>query len=679
VTRRRALVLAAVWTGPSLVFLLITWMTYAAFRIDTPTRADDATRADAMAVIRAALDRSAAPAPSPRLETSLEADGPIIAVVYLDGLEVARAVGYGPTWNRALAAAATELGKAAFVTDRDAETRTRARIRIDAVVGRGPLPGDTPMFDRVALAGIGRLLALNPGLEGIGAVVDAKETILLPHDLIAAPDKVLQKKRPLKVAADFTIGVDLKTADKLLVARAQAPDGTKPHAHFRLRVDSFAERAVADRAKPPVPFYRDTGPRTPLTAASLRAAALEGGRYLVEHIGPNGRYVYNHNLNTGVMTDPSKQGDYSIPRHAGTTYFLAELYRYTREEWLREPIERAFAHMDMLVEASACHGELPDGQKFSCVIDKGDVIAVLGSTALAVVALAEYQRATGDRRYLPLATRLTNWILYMQRPDGTFRHRYDVRKKERNEKIKDLYYSGEAALGPARMFQVTGIQKYADSAGAALDDLVKAYDFFLGGFFYGEEHWTCIASEAIWPARKNDDYRVFCNGYGAFLRNQQAEIGDHPDEDDLAGAYNVTPFVVPFNTPAGSRTEAMLSAYLLGVHHGKPEQALYDQNMRAMRYVLGQQITPENDIASAGTLRVIGAVTASPIDRNVRIDFVQHVCSAMIRLSAILEGRGRGEDAPPMPDSPETPPPQPPPALAPGAVVTPPADQPADP
>ncbi len=33
-----------------------------------------------------------------------------------------------------------------------------------------------------------------------------------------------------------------------------------------------------------------------------------------------------------------------------------------------------------------------------------------------------------------------------------------------------------------------------------LDWLVNWYDFFMGGFFYGEEHWTCIAAEAAYPA-----------------------------------------------------------------------------------------------------------------------------------------------------------------------------------
>jgi hypothetical protein len=636
--RRRVILLAAVWTGPSLFFLTLVSIVYFAFRIEVPARADAAARTDAMAVMRAALTGAPPPPASPRLGVGLEDQGPIVTVVYLDGLEVARAVGYGATWQAALTAAATELAKAKFM-QRDADTRARARIRIDAVVGRGPFPGEHVVFDTFAVGGVTNLFAINPGLEGIGASVDGKEVVLVPHDLIAAPEKPLQKVRPFKVAQDVTMGVDLKKIDGMLVRLAGAKPQTKPTGHFRLRVDSFAERALADRAQAPVSLYRDMPARPPLSSKALREAALEGGRYLVAHLGPNGRYVYNHNLNTGVTTDPMRPGEYSIPRHAGTTYFMAELYRLTKEEWLREPIERAFNHLQDLVDESGCHGTTPSGEPFSCVADRGAATADLGSTALGVVALAEYQRATNDTRYLDLATRLTTWLLFMQRPDGTFRYYMNIKTKVVDEEKWAMYYAGEAALAFARMGVVTGDPKYGEAAGRAIDRLVTAYDFFLGGFFYGEEHWTCISAEAAYPAVKRDKYRTFCNGYGAFLRQQQAEVGDYPDEDDLSGAYNQppTPFVMPFNTPAGSRTEAMISAYLLGHHHGKPEPEIRAQIMAALHYTLGQMITPEGDISSAGSLRVHGAMPGSPIDRVVRIDYVQHVCSAMIRAAAMMD------------------------------------------
>ncbi|HEX7841965.1 MAG TPA: hypothetical protein VF469_31055, partial [Kofleriaceae bacterium] len=297
--------------------------------------------------------------------------------------------------------------------------------------------------------------------------------------------------------------------------------------------------------------------------------------------------------------------------------------------------ERAFAHLADLLEHGGCGGKLPDGTVFDCVLDRGEAVAQLGSTALAVVALAEYQRATGDTRYQALAIRLAAWLLYMQRPDGSFRHLYEVKTRRPDEIAELLYYSGEATLALARMHAITGEARYTAATERALDWLVDWYDFFMGGFFYGEEHWTCIAAEAIWPAVPKARYMEFCHGYGAFLRAQQAEAGAS-DEDDFAGAYAVTPFIAPYNTPAGSRSEAMISAYLLGKHHGAPDPRIAGQIRAALQYALGQQIRPDSDFDVVG--QGDGAVPGSPIDRNVRIDYVQHVCSAMIRASEWIDG-----------------------------------------
>ena len=92
---------------------------------------------------------------------------------------------------------------------------------------------------------------------------------------------------------------------------------------------------------------------------------------------------------------------------------------------------------------------------------------------------------------------------------------------------------------------------------------------------------------------------------------------------------------MPYNTPAGSRTEAMISAYLLGRHHGTPDADVKAQIRAALQYALGQQIRPDNAFAVIGP--GLGGMPGSPIDRSVRIDFVQHVCSAFIRASEFID------------------------------------------
>ncbi len=311
-------------------------------------------------------------------------------------------------------------------------------------------------------------------------------------------------------------------------------------------------------------------PPPPLSAQLLRERALAGGRFLVAHLAPNGRYIYEHDLPTGAQTDP-RGSSYSMPRHAGTTYFLAELYRITKEPWLREPIERAFAHLAELMGNGRCAGKLPDGTEIDCVMDRSERVAQLGSTALAVVAPrrvpARHRRHALPRPWPASWPRGSSW---MQRPDGSFRHLYNPVTKQADDKTQLLYYSGEASLALARMHAITGEAprtRARPSAGST-------------GWWAGTTSSWAASSSARSTGRASPPRRCtpppdttryvdFCHGYGAFLRGQQAAVGEHPDEDDLAGSYSFTPFLLPYNTPAGSRTEAMISAYLLGRHHGR--------------------------------------------------------------------------------------------------------------
>ncbi|MFT3699865.1 MAG: hypothetical protein QM831_42370 [Kofleriaceae bacterium] len=627
----RRVQLLLVWTLPSAILLVITAVIFHAYRITPPDRLDEAERTRVIAPIRAALEDRDAPA----CDVHRAADM-VIATVWFEGKTIARVEGSGTDVGSSVDDVVKKLrGQPAVKTFAANGHAADARIQIDIVHGHAPLGDNHWLLGGLALPGLASLLALNPGVDGIGATSGGKTAYVLPHELVLA--KLLSTKRPGGEAmGDFAMGADV---DKIAVM-AGARIGTKidKTALFRFRTDTFVEQK--DHAKPALALYRGVPEAPALSAAALRQAALNGARYLVNHMGPNGRYIYEHDLTTGNKTDATKLGgNYSMPRHGGTTYFLAQVYRITKEEWLREPIERAFKHLVDLMSNGTCAAKLADGTEIDCVIDKGEGAAGLGSTALVLVALAEYQLATGDKRYLPLATKLANFILMMQRPDGSFCHLYDPRAKQRDEKSELLYYSGEAALALVRMNKITGDPKYAQAAEKGLDWLVDWYDFFVGGFIFGEEHWTCIAAEAIWPEVKKPKYRKFCAAYGEFLRQQQPEPGDFPDEYDLVGSYNVSPFVPPYNTPAGSRTEAMISSYLLTVHAGEPDEALRSQVTSTLQYLLGQQIRPENDFDVVGDAD--GGIPGSPLERNVRIDFVQHVCSGMIRASEWIDGEAK--------------------------------------
>lgn len=648
---RRVAVLAAVWLLPSAFFVALSWSVYAHFRIDPPVLLSPEARTEAMRVLRLVVDRRGpAERPShPELERALAERGPVIVSLWRGGSSIVRISGYGDTLADAVEDAARALQASPSLERMSTAVRTQARIKVDVVSGRGPLALDNPLL---------RALSVQPGLEGLTVRVRADSQApagdgpvdlwLLPDELIA--HRLFGRSTPLSFVPDFRIGLDFKRVEELFSRQAKerfelddAAYRSSRRAYQRFRTVSFIEAPHTERdGRAPIALERGLSlERPPLTPESLRAAAVAGGRFLVDHLAPNGRYIYERDLASGRGSSPKPGGPYSIPRHAGTTYFLAELYRLTGESFLREPIERAFAHLSELIAVGGCHGTLPygplAGQPFACVLDRGHSHAHLGSTALTVVALVEYRRATDDPRYDTMARQLTEWILFMQRPDGSFAHVYDTKTQEqRPEQL--LYYSGEAALALARMHSVFGEERYRDAAARALDHIVGWYDeFFLGGFFFGEEHWTCIAAEAIHPAVDTRRYLAFCQDYARFLRDQQIQPGEFADQAQYVGSYNVTPFIMPQNTPAGSRTESMISTYLLLRAHGRADDALRAQIEAALGYTLGQQIRADHDYFVSQRVRGAGAITAGPADWSVRIDYVQHACSALIRGIEVID------------------------------------------
>jgi hypothetical protein len=82
----------------------------------------------------------------------------------------------------------------------------------------------------------------------------------------------------------------------------------------------------------------------------------------------------------------------------------------------------------------------------------------------------------------------------------------------------------------------------------------------------------------------------------------------------------------------------MISTYELARHHGLEPDALRAQILATVGYALGQQLRADVDHDVPAAADADGAIPSSPLDRTVRIDFVQHVCSAMLRAAALVPG-----------------------------------------
>jgi hypothetical protein len=136
----------------------------------------------------------------------------------------------------------------------------------------------------------------------------------------------------------------------------------------------------------------------------------------------------------------------------------------------------------------------------------------------------------------------------------------------------------------------------------------------------------------LWDRSPNPAALDFCLRWHAFGRTVQYAAGDTPY--DAEGAYGLGPLAPPHLTPAASRSEAALAtldvARKAGVDEGElgPLEA---QIRKSVAMLLRHQFTPGPSHLLADPAAVEGAVPASEVDWQLRIDFAQHTGGALIR------------------------------------------------
>ena len=584
---------------------------YLRYRISASPMLDQQGQDRAVQLLRASLNGAQADGVMPG--AGITCRGPVWVSVYLEGARILRhRDACETTLDRALDQLARHLA-ANRRTEYSRERLQLARIKIDITLAQGPIISSIPLAFAKSVV---------PGLDGLGLEVGPHQTYLLPDDMFQ--QQLLAGYRPFWFMHEFKTGLDLKQTVNLLAAQTDLTIEqwrASPRRYFRFRTQSVLEAdgrgLTVLRSRVPVPSVK---------REDVRQAVKRAVDYVLRQMKPDGKFEY---IYYPLADRHSPPGDYSLPRHAGTTWFLALSYSILKERRILEAARKAIVWLGANAVPVQCQ-KTP----FACVGSGGWVD--LGSAALTVVAIVEYQQATGDKRFEKLALRLGKFMLYMQKPSGDFCHQYMTIQKHRVCKTILLYYSGEATLALAKLYQLTKDPQYKEPIERAMDFLTGAkYDFFLGQFFISEDHWTCIAAEAARPVVDKEQYARFCYEFAALNRRAQVNPQDGLAAD-LTGAFNITPFFLPHNTPAGSRTEANVATYLLSQQRGEPQAEVLETVQRSIRYLVDQQIRPESAYLFPNADAAMGGMMQTPGRAAIRIDYVQHAAAAMARALPLI-------------------------------------------
>lgn len=483
-------------------------------------------------------------------------------------------------------------------------------IRVDErVVGEGPLWVRPAAVFALSLVG---------GRDGLAVTFDRRTEYLTPDDLLAR--QVYEKGLAIP-GIGLAMGVDTE----VVLAAASERFGASVHdlvERARFRRIRTVRTVHSSEARPLTPAARTVTAET-MTTEDVRAAAIAAGLFLVRGVDESGSFRFM----VDAVTNRTLPG-YDWPRHAGATYFLAQVAALTRDPALVAGALRAANRLRLAA--------LTDCGDRRCV--GSDTVVDLGSTALCVVAFVEIARTGLDSGFAELVPALTSFLRSQQRPDGEFMHLYD-RNARRPIDVQYLYFSGEAALALSRAHALLGDGRDLEAASRGVAYLVgPAWSFFGSRYYFGEEHWTCQAMDDLWDRAPDRRALDFCSRWEAFNRKLQYRGGDSPYDAD--GAYGFGPLVVPRLTPVGSRSEAAIATFdaMRRARVEARESAPLEEQIRhSLALLLRHQFRPGPAHLLANPEAVAGAMPGSEVDWQLRIDYTQHMGSALVRWLSIAK------------------------------------------
>jgi len=317
---------------------------------------------------------------------------------------------------------------------------------------------------------------------------------------------------------------------------------------------------------------------------------------------------------------------YSVPRHAGTSWFLLELYEATAEQEFLKAAEKALDWLE---------GNLGDcGGGLRCI--GGGERADLGPQALSLVAFATHARLAGPERYGDTIDALARVVMRMQRKDGDFDFALDRNDGGPLDVGRQLYAAGQAALGLAISGQVSNDDSQLQSARAALDFMAGPYwDFFLSDLFFIEEHWTCLAANELHRVFGDPAHARLCLAIARF--NRQLQHGHESVFPDYVGGIGFTPFFPPYTTTTAGRSESLIAAYRISERLGEPDQDLLRGIDDAVRFLVHNQYKIGDTYAFRNPWTTLGGVPWNYYDPTIRIDTVQHAGSVMLHGAELLD------------------------------------------
>lgn len=351
--------------------------------------------------------------------------------------------------------------------------------------------------------------------------------------------------------------------------------------------------------------------------------------YINNFSKPDGMFDYEVDIITGRKSDRN----YNILRHSGTIYALASYYMVYKNNQSLETLRKATQYL------KDCCVKPVDG--------KTDILAVwslksinksmnydqlkLGGTGLGLVALLSMEKINPGTTDIETLRKLGEFILFMQKDDGSFYSKYVPSTVGRDDRWTSLYYPGEAALGLVMLYEYDPQPKWFNNAVKVLTYLANLRK---NDKKVPPDHWALLATAKILEISKNQNLQI--------PEELIINHGKQVINGIIAGVPAYTEKTNPNfgcltrngrTTPTATRLEGIIAFYkVLGEKDMILNATIARVSANGINFLMRSQIKDGLYKGAIPPRYVENFEVIKPSRNNtiIRIDYVQHALSAFL-------------------------------------------------
>ena len=263
----------------------------------------------------------------------------------------------------------------------------------------------------------------------------------------------------------------------------------------------------------------------------------------------------------------------------------------------------------------------------------------IGTSALNIFTLLRMYKITGENKYLEASRLAGDWLITMQRPDGTMKPYTEKKGEKWVYGIKEsLLYEGQTLSSLSKLYAITEDQRYYDAAEKLANRFAQKYED-AQGYVVGEyrtenpisNSWVVMSLMDFYKISGDSRYKkVVFELSSLILDNQVTDENDLLNHGRWEGAYSTSGI--------GWISEVMTDTYAFCLEEGRNDCEKYKEAVvRGIRWIIQSTYTKENSFLLKNPENAVGGIFWNKDNRYVRTDSICHGLNAYTRIFKYLE------------------------------------------